>query len=393
MGMKIPCSGAVYDHEEIDNIKDAALTFYNVEGKYTEEFEKGLCAFFGIKYCVLCNSGSSANLLAITALELPSGSEVITTALAFPTTVNPIIQNNLIPVFVDISMDTLNIDTVQLERAITLRTKAIMVSHTLGNPAQMDEVLRIANRYQLLVIEDNCDSLGSRYQDHKTGTFGIASTLSFYPAHHITTGEGGAVMTNDHVLYKRLMSYRNWGRDCMCPPGNDNLCGNRFSHHYRQLPYGYDHKYVYTKIGYNLKMTDIQASVGVAQLKKLPDFIKKRRHNYARLQDGLSKYSEFFDFPYETGYASWFSFPIICKPDVKNDKIIEYLEIKGVATRRMFAGNILRQPAYEKIRHECPYELSNTDNVVNSGFWVGVYPGLTDEHIDYLIEQFRGYKW
>lgn len=385
--MRIPCSGAVYDNEEIDNIKDAAEEFYNVEGKYTEAFAKGLCAFLGIKYCVLCNSGSSANLLAITALNLPRGSEVITTACGFPTTLNPILQNNLVPIFADINIRTLTIDTNQIKKLISKKTKAIFVAHTLGNPSNMAEIMEIARNNNLYVVEDNCDSLGSRYKCQLTGTFGEMSTLSFYPAHHITTGEGGAVMTNRYDLYKRLMSLRNWGRDCICKPGQDNACGNRFRQQFGEMPYGYDHKYIFSNIGYNLKMTNLQAAIGVAQLKKLNKFIEIRKHNFMLLLKGLFKHGNYLAIVYSNGDPSWFGFPILCK-HIDRNKIVNFLESKGIATRMLFGGNLLKQPAYKNIKYRSA-ELTNTDLIMKNLFWIGLYPAIGDKEIKYIIRQFN----
>ena len=385
--MKIPCSGAVYDKEEIKNIQDAALQFYNVEGKYTEEFAKGLCDFFNMKYCVLFNSGSSANLLAISALMLPKDSEVITTACGFPTTLNPVIQSQLLPVFIDILRDTLTMDANQIEKTITEETRALLLSHTLGNPADMYEIMRLAMRYELFVIEDNCDSLGSKYDGRLTGTFGDSATLSFYPAHHITTGEGGAALTNYDWLYRRMLSLRNWGRDCLCRTGQDNACGKRFNQQFGKMPFGYDHKYIYTTIGYNLKMTNLQAAAGVAQLKKLPYFIEARRKNYALLYNGLSKYQDYFDFVQENGEASWFGFPLICKGKIRREEIVNFLESKGIATRPLFWGNLTKQPAYRDIPAKIG-DLTNTDCIMDNLFWIGVWPGLREKEIEYIIEQF-----
>lgn len=377
----IRCSGAVYDQEEIGNIKDAAKDFYNVEGKYTKLFEQELCKFLGAKYCVLCNSGSSANLLAITALGLKPGAEVITTACGFPTTLNPIIQNGLIPVFVDIDR-SLTIDPFVLAIAAGKTTaKALVVSHTLGNPCDMDAVMTIARKHKLLVVEDNCDSLGSKFNGKLTGTFGDVSTLSFYPAHHITTGEGGALFTNSFKIYKKALSLRNWGRDCICPPGKDNVCGNRFKKRFGEMPKGYDHKYIFTNIGYNLKMTNIQASIGVAQMKKLPLFIEARKHNYNFLDQRIGNRSIRIN-----GEPSWFGYPIIKR---NPEELIGLLESKGIATRRLFGGNLLRQPAYKNIAHKVVGDLSMTDFAMKNLFWIGVYPGITDRQLIYISETFN----
>lgn len=386
--VRVHCSGPVYDEKEIVNINIAAQEFYNVEGKFNEDFARGLSEFLGVKHCLLCNSGSSANLLAVSCLGLPKGSEVITTACAFPTTLNPIIQNGLIPVFVDVELESANINPDYIHEAITDRTKAIFITHMLGNPADMERIVEIARRYGLILLEDNCDALGSRIGDKLTGSFGDLSTLSFYPAHHITTGEGGAVLTNDEGLYKKALSLRNWGRDCICPPGKDNICGSRFERKFGGMPFGYDHKYIYSSIGYNLKMTNIQASIGCAQLDKLPQFIEKRKENYRALYEGLSKYS-WFDFFEENGEASWFGFPIICKDGLSIYNLIHLLEEKGIATRRLFGGNLLRQPAYKDITHKVMGELVNTDYLTERLFWIGVYPGIGRNEIDYVLEQFK----
>jgi len=388
--MKVPCSGPVYNQEEIDNIKDAAETFYNVEGKYTEAFEKGLCDYLGMKYCVLCNSGSSANLLAITALGLKQGSEVITTACGFPTTLNPIIQNNLIPVFVDIN-GTLTIDPITLSCAVKkTRAKALVIAHTLGIPCEMDRIMSLAKKHHLKVVEDNCDALGSRFSGQLTGTFGDISTLSFYPAHHITTGEGGVALTNNSDLYRKMLSLRNWGRDCICRPGQDNACGNRFSKKFGKMPCGYDHKYIYTNIGYNLKMTNLQASIGVAQLKKLDSFVTIRKQNYTYLYDNLKKHERYFNFIEPNPEASMFGFPIICDDEFLSvNGFMEYLEGNGIATRRIFGGNLLLQPAYRKIKHKVIGRLSHTNYAMENAFWIGIYPGINKEQLDHIIQTFN----
>jgi len=393
--VKIPCSGAVYNFEEMQNIREAALTFYNVEGDYTEAFKKGLEEYLGMKYCILTNSGSSANLLAVTALGLPKGSEVITTACGFPTTLNPIIQNNLSPVFVDID-ETLTIDAIKLTNAIAnTEAKAIIIAHTLGIPSDMDYIMYLAKEYDLMVIEDNCDALGSKINGRLTGTFGDISTLSFYPAHHMTTGEGGACLTNDYNLYRKMLSLRNWGRDCVCKPGQDNICGKRFKGKFGDMPKGYDHKYIYSNIGYNLKMTNIQASIGVAQLNKLDSFIAKRKSNFNMLYMGLSKYEKYFYSPLKylslTDEPSWFGYPIICKNKSLRDNLVSYLEEKGIATRMMFGGNLLRQPAYKNMSYKVIGDLDVTNLVTDSLFWIGVYPGITTDNIKYIIKTFNNF--
>jgi CDP-4-dehydro-6-deoxyglucose reductase, E1 len=396
----IPYAGRVYDEKELVSLVDASLDFWLTAGRYAKEFENKLSQFLGVKYSILVNSGSSANLLAIAALTSPllkqrrlkPGDEVITTACGFPTTLNPIIQNNLIPVFIDVELRTYNIYAERIEKAITKRTKAIFIAHTLGNPADIGSILKIAKKYNLWFIEDNCDALGSKYKGRYTGTFGDISTCSFYPAHHITMGEGGAVVTNNLLLKRIIMSFRDWGRDCWCNPGDDNTCKKRFSQKFGDLPYGYDHKYVYSHIGYNLKVTDMQAAIGVAQLEKLPGFIALRRKNFAFLYQFLTKYEEYFLLPlWDTRTKpSWFGFPILVKenaPFTKND-IVNYLEQNKIATRMLFGGNLTKQPAYKDIKYRICGSLKNTDMVMNSLFWIGVYPGLTKEMLNYVCEQF-----
>lgn len=386
--MKIPCSGPIWDEQEIINAKDAAETFYNVEGKYTIEFGQRLKDYFGMKHCLLCNSGSSANLLAISALDLPKGSKVITTALGFPTTLNPIIQNGLVPVLVDVDT-SLTIDPFYLALAAeTTGAKAIVISHTLGNPCDMEAVMSVAKQYNLLVVEDNCDAFGSRFKGQLTGTFGDMSTLSFYPAHHITTGEGGAILTDNSRIYKKLYSLRNWGRDCICKPGEDNLCQKRFNHDFPGIPKGYDHKYIFTSIGYNLKMTNIQAAIGTAQMDKVDDFIKVRQSNYKFLRDELNRFNYFW-FPRKHGEPSWFGFPLICKREGQREKIIEHLESKGIATRMLFGGNLLRHPAYKDIEKIVVGKLEYTDFIMERLFWIGLYPGITPEHLTYIVQAFE----
>lgn len=379
--MKVPYAMPIFGEEEKQNILDVFNDTKITAGKWCEEFANKLCEFMGMKYCVLCNSGSSANLLAVSALELPKGSEVITTACGFPTTLNPIIQNGLIPMFVDAEHSG-NIDTGLIHKAITSRTRAIVIPHTLGNPAQIEEIMFMAGEHNLFVVEDNADALGSKLNGKLTGTFGDMSTLSFYPAHHITTGEGGAVFTNDEEFYKRLFSYRDWGRDCVCPPGYDNVCGKRFAN-------GYDHKYTYSHIGYNLKMTEFQAAIGVAQVKKLPGFIEKRKQNFAKIYEALKKYEDSFYLPEANGEPSWFGFPLSVMTDkFTRADIVEFLEYRGIQTRMLFGGNLLKQPAYKNIEYKAVNTLPITDFIMNNLFWFGVHPGLTDEQINYIIEQF-----
>ena len=396
-------AGRVYDKNEIENLIDSSLEFWLTAGRYAAEFERKLAKFLGVKYCLLTNSGSSANLLAIAALtspllkdrQLKPGDEVITTACGFPTTLNPILQNNLLPVFVDVELGTYNIDVSKLKRAVTKKTKAIFVPHTLGNPANLDEILRIVRKYKLWFIEDNCDALGSKYRGKFTGAFGHIATCSFYPAHHITMGEGGAVLTDSPRLRRIILSFRDWGRDCWCEPGADNTCGKRFTQKFGELPFGYDHKYVYSHIGYNLKVTDMQAAIGCAQLKKLPKFIKIRKRNFSDLFKHLKKYKKYFGFPLVTKNSSpsWFGFPILVKesaPFSRND-IVKHLENKKVATRMLFGGNLIKQPAYAGVKSRKIGNLSNSDLVMNNLFWIGVYPGISKEKICYIKEVFDSF--
>ena len=393
----IPYAGRVYDDKEMISLVDSALDFWLTAGRYAQEFEEVLANFLGLKYCLLTNSGSSANLLAISALTSPKlgerrlkpGDEVITTACGFPTTVNPIIQNNLVPVFIDVDLGTYNIQVEKLEEAVTEKTKAIFIPHTLGNPAELDKIMKTVKKYELWFIEDNCDSLGSKYNGKYTGTFGHISTCSFYPAHHITMGEGGAVLTNDSLLNKIIASFRDWGRDCWCEPGHDNTCGKRFGWQLGKLPFGYDHKYIYSHIGYNLKVTDMQAAIGVEQLKKVPGFIEKRKENFRMLYDELRKYEKYFVLPVatENSEPSWFGFPILVREDAPftRAEIVNYLEENKIATRMLFGGNLTKQPAYENIKYKIIGSLENTDLVMNNLFWIGVYPGLTGEMVKYMI--------
>ena len=390
-------AGRVYDEKEIINLVDASLDFWLTAGRYTQRFEKEFAKLLGVKYCLLVNSGSSANLLAISTLtspllkkrQLKPGDEVITTACGFPTTLNPIIQNNLIPVFVDIELGTYNIDVSGIKKAISKKTKAIFIPHTLGNPANIREIIKIAREHKIWFVEDNCDALGSKYIGRYTGSFGHISTCSFYPAHHITMGEGGAVLTNDPLLQKIVLSFRDWGRDCSCLPGQDNACGKRFSQQHGKLPHGYDHKYVYSHIGYNLKVTDMQAAVGVAQLKKLPKFIELRKKNFTYLYNHLKKYKKYFILPKATkgSQPSWFGLPILVResaPFTRTD-IVNYLEQKRIATRMLFGGNLIRQPAYQNSKYKIAGLLKNTDLIINNLFWIGVYPGINKKQLEYII--------
>ena len=396
-------AGRVYDEKEVVSLVDASLDFWLTAGRYAKKFEKELAEFLGVKFCLLTNSGSSANLLAVSALTSPllkerrlkPGDEVITTACGFPTTLNPIIQNNLIPVLVDVDLGTYNIRAEEIETAISGRTKAIFIVHSLGNPANLIKIMQITRKHKLWLIEDNCDALGSKYKGEYTGTFGHISTCSFYPAHHITTGEGGAVLTGDSLLKKIILSFRDWGRDCWCETGSDNTCGRRFSWQMGKLPYGYDHKYIYSHVGYNLKMTDMQAAIGVAQLKKLPGFIERRKKNFRLLYGALKKYEPYFILPKATGNLepSWFGFPMTVRntaPFTRMD-IVSYLEANRIATRMLFGGNLTKQPAYKDMKFRVAGDLKNTDLVMNNLFWIGVYPGITERQIDFVASVFEGF--
>lgn len=392
----VPVSGRVFDAREVQTLVDSALDFWLTTGRYAEAFEKSFARWMGVRKALLVNSGSSANLVALTCLTSPKlgarrlrpGDEVITAATGFPTTVNPIIQNRLKPVFLDTHLPSYNADLTQLEEAIGPRTRAIMLAHALGNPFDHDAVTEIAKRHDLWVIEDCCDAVGSTFDGKKVGTFGHLATVSFYPAHHITMGEGGAVLTNDPKLHKLAESFRDWGRDCWCDPGKDNTCGKRFDHDFPQLPGGYDHKYTYSHIGYNLKVTDMQAAVGLAQLAKLDEFVERRRSNYAALRSLLEPYSDDLILPEATPRSepSWFGFPLSVREGrgLSRERIVRYLEERRVATRLLFAGNVLRQPAYENIEYRAVGDLARADFVMRNTFWVGVYPALTSEHVSYM---------
>ncbi|MFH1442343.1 MAG: lipopolysaccharide biosynthesis protein RfbH [Candidatus Omnitrophota bacterium] len=392
----IPYAGRVYDAKELVYLVDASLDFWLTAGRYAAEFEKKLAALLGIKYCLLANSGSSANLLAVSALTSPllknrqlhPGDEVIATACGFPTTLNPVLQNNLIPVFIDVDLGTYNIQADKIEKAITKKTKAIFTAHTLGNPLNIDKIKKIVKKYNLWWLEDNCDALGSKYSAKFTGTFGDISTCSFFPAHHITMGEGGAVLTNNPLLKRIIMSFRDWGRDCWCGSGKDDSCGKRFSQKFADLPYGYDHKYVYSHIGYNLKVTDMQAAIGCAQLEKLQGFIEARKNNFKFLYGIFKKYKNYFILPRaeKNSKPCWFGFPILLKenaPFTRND-IVRYLEDNKIATRMLFGGNLTKQPAYKNSKYRIYKELKNTDLVMNNLFWIGVYPGINYSMIIYI---------
>jgi len=400
---KVHYAGRVFDDKELTNLVDSGLDFWLTAGRFSEEFEMQLASFLGVSDAILVNSGSSANLIAVSCLTSPKlgekrlkpGDEVITVAAGFPSTLAPIIQNNLVPVFVDVEAGTYNIKAEMVLKAVSSKTKAIFLAHTLGNPFDIDAVKSVADKYGLWLIEDNCDALGSRYNGKLTGTFGHISTVSFYPAHHITTGEGGCVFTNDEILAKIARSFRDWGRDCYCNSGENNTCGKRFSQHFGSLPQGYDHKYVYSHIGYNLKMTDMQAAVGLAQFDKLEGFTEKRKYNFNRIYKGLEAYEKHLLLPKATPGSdpSWFCFLISVKetaPFTRN-QLTEYLENNLVETRNLFSGNLLRHPAFAHIDCRIYGELENTDFIMNSTFFIGVYPGLTDQHIDYMLGVFDNF--
>jgi CDP-4-dehydro-6-deoxyglucose reductase, E1 len=399
----IPFAGRVFDAEELKLLVDSSLDFWLTSGRFAQAFEKKFANFMGLRSAVLVNSGSSANLLALTCLTSPKlgerrlkpGDEVITVATGFPTTVNPIIQNGLVPVFVDVHVPTYNIDASMLDDALSSRTRAIMVAHTLGNPFDLDAVTAFARKHDLWLIEDTCDAVGATYRAQKVGTFGDLATVSFYPAHHMTMGEGGAVLTDKPLLKTLVESFRDWGRDCWCEPGMDNTCGKRFDWQLGELPCGYDHKYTYSHIGYNLKLTDMQAAVGVAQLQKLPGFIESRRRNFQLLREGLSGREDVFILPQATPHSepSWFGFPIAVRPGAPftRDDIVRHLEGRKIATRLLFGGNLLRQPAYKDVVHRKIGNLEKADFVMNQVFWIGVYPGLHQEHIEYMMDSLCAY--
>ncbi|HVI39237.1 MAG TPA: lipopolysaccharide biosynthesis protein RfbH [Anaerovoracaceae bacterium] len=405
VGQRIPYAARIYDSNEMIKLVDSSLEFWLTSGRYTDEFEKRLAEFLGVKYCALVNSGSSANLLAFMVLTSPlleerqikRGDEVITVAAGFPTTVAPIIQYGAVPVFVDVTIPQYNIDVDILRNAISDKTKAIMLAHTLGNPFNIKEMKALADQYNLWLIEDNCDSLGSRYcldgAWGYAGTFGDIGTSSFYPPHHMTMGEGGAVYTNNKLLAKIAKSMRDWGRDCECPSGVDNLCGHRFDRQYGQLPIGYDHKYVYSHFGYNLKATDMQAAIGCAQLEKLPDFIEKRKENFSILKKGLSDIADRLILPEaeKESDPSWFGFLITCKQGIERNKIVQSLEKNSIQTRMLFAGNLIKHPCFDEIRddnksYRVVGGLNNTNIIMKDSFWIGVYPGMTNEMLGQMIE-------
>ena len=407
-GDRIPYASRVYDETEMVNLVDSALEFWLTSGRYTDEFEAKLAEYLGVRYCALVNSGSSANLVAFMTLTSPllkerqvkPGDEIITVAAGFPTTVTPAIQYGAVPVFVDVTIPQYNIDVTRLEEAYSEKTKAVMIAHTLGNPFDLKAVKEFCDRHNLWLIEDNCDALGSRYTidgvEKFTGTVGDIGTSSFYPPHHMTMGEGGAVYTDNPLLNKIIRSFRDWGRDCVCPSGRDNLCGHRFDRQYGELPLGYDHKYVYSHFGYNLKATDLQASIGCAQLDKFPGFVERRRHNFDRLKAALADTTGklILPEPCENSRPSWFGFLITCKEGVDRNAVVQYVEKKGVQTRMLFAGNLTKHPCFDQMRAEkrgyrVVGELTNTDRIMQDTFWVGVYPGMSDEMIDYMAATIR----
>lgn len=407
-GDRIPYASRVYDEHEMVNLVDSSLEFWLTSGRYTDEFEKKLAAYLDVKYCSLVNSGSSANLNAFMALTSPllgdrqvkPGDEVITVAAGFPTTVTPMIQYGAVPVFVDVTIPQYNIDVTQLEAAYSDKCKAVMIAHTLGNPFDLGAVKAFCDRHNLWLIEDNCDALGSRYTidggEKFTGTVGDIGTSSFYPPHHMTMGEGGAVYTDNPLLHKIIRSFRDWGRDCICPSGRDNLCGHRFDRQYGELPLGYDHKYVYSHFGYNLKATDMQAAIGCAQIEKFPSFVERRRHNFNRLRAGLAGCEDKLILPEacDNSRPSWFGFLITCKDGVDRNAVVQYVESKGVQTRMLFAGNLTKHPCFDQMRasgtgYRIVGELENTDRIMADTFWVGVYPGMSDEMIDYMAKTIK----
>lgn len=405
-GERIHYAARVFDEKEMCALTDAMLDFWLTTGRFSERFEKEFAAWLGVKYAHLVNSGSSANLIAFTALTAPElgerqirrGDEVITVACGFPTTVAPILQYGAVPVFVDVTVPQYNIDVSRLEEALSERTKAVMIAHTLGNPFDLAAVRAFCDRHGLWLVEDNCDALGSRYtidgETRYTGTWGDIGTSSFYPPHHMTMGEGGCVYTDSAQLHRLILSYRDWGRDCVCPSGHDNFCGHRFDGQFGQLPRGYDHKYVYSHLGYNLKVTDMQAAIGCEQLKKVPGFIERRRHNWERLREALKPAEDRLILPEAAPNSrpSWFGFLISVRPGSGLDRnaMTRYLESKNIQTRLLFSGNLLRHPCFDPLRGTDAYRvaggLENTDFVMNHTFWVGVYPGMTDEMIDYMAK-------
>ena len=407
-GDRIPYASRVYDHQEMVNLVDSSLEFWLTSGRYTVEFEKKLAEYLHVRYAALVNSGSSANLIAFMTLTSPllgerrvkRGDEVITVAAGFPTTVTPVIQYGAVPVFVDVTIPQYNIDVARLEEAYSEKTKAVMIAHTLGNPFDLAAVKAFCDCHGLWLVEDNCDALGTRYtmngEEKFTGTVGDIGTSSFYPPHHMTMGEGGAVYTDNPLLNKIIRSMRDWGRDCVCASGQDNLCGHRFDRQYGELPLGYDHKYVYSHLGYNLKATDLQAAIGCAQIEKFPSFVEKRRHNFERLHKALEGLEDRLILPEAAPNSrpSWFGFLITCKEGTDRNKVVQYVESRGVQTRMLFAGNLIKHPCFDEMRAEgkgyrVVGDLTNTDRIMRDTFWVGVYPGMNDEMIDYMAKTIR----
>ncbi len=407
-GDRIPYARRVYGHDEMVNLVDSSLEFWLTAGRYTDQFENAFAEYLGVRFCSLVNSGSSANLGAFMALTSPllkerkinRGDEVITVAAGFPTTVAPIIQYGAVPVFVDVTIPQYNIDVSMLEEALSPKTKAVMIAHTLGNPFDLKGVKDFCDKHNLWLIEDNCDALGSKYiiggEEKFTGTIGDIGTSSFYPPHHMTMGEGGAIYTNNPILHKAIRSMRDWGRDCICPSGKDNFCGHRFDKQYGLLPLGYDHKYVYSHFGYNLKATDLQAAVGCAQIVKFPSFVERRRHNFDRLKEGLKGTEDklILPEPAENSIPSWFGFLITCKEGTDRSKVVKYIEDHKVQTRMLFAGNLTKHPCFDEMResgegYRVVGDLKNTDRIMNDTFWIGVYPGMTDEMIDYMAKTIK----
>ncbi|EAS1844260.1 lipopolysaccharide biosynthesis protein RfbH [Salmonella enterica] len=397
----VPPSGKVIGAKELQLMVEASLDGWLTTGRFNDAFEKKLGEFIGVPHVLTTTSGSSANLLALTALTSPKlgeralkpGDEVITVAAGFPTTVNPAIQNGLIPVFVDVDIPTYNIDASLIEAAVTEKSKAIMIAHTLGNAFNLSEVRRIADKYNLWLIEDCCDALGTTYEGQMVGTFGDIGTVSFYPAHHITMGEGGAVFTRSGELKKIIESFRDWGRDCYCAPGCDNTCGKRFGQQLGSLPQGYDHKYTYSHLGYNLKITDMQAACGLAQLERVEEFVEQRKANFSYLKQGLQSCTESLELPEATEKSdpSWFGFPITLKETsgVNRVELVKFLDEAKIGTRLLFAGNLIRQPYFANVKYRVVGELTNTDRIMNQTFWIGIYPGLTTEHLDYVVSKFE----
>ena len=404
-GDRITYAARVFDEKEMCSLVDASLDFWLTTGRFADQFEREFAKWLGVRFASLVNSGSSANLIAFSALTAPElgerrikrGDEVITVAAGFPTTVTPVLQYGAVPVFVDVTIPQYNIDVTQLEAARSEKTKAVMIAHTLGNPFDLAAVRAFCDKYNLWLVEDNCDALGSTYtidgETRLTGTVGDIGTSSFYPPHHMTMGEGGCVYTNDPLLHRLINSYRDWGRDCMCPSGRDNICGHRFDGQYGELPQGYDHKYVYSHFGYNLKVTDMQAAIGCEQLKKFPHFVERRKHNWARLRKALEGVQDklIMPEPAPNSDPSWFGFLLTVREGVDREKVVRYVENKGVQTRMLFSGNLIKHPCFDEMRatgegYRVVGTLENTDRIMCDTFWVGVYPGMTDEMIDYMAK-------